>query len=128
MRKEDLIKNVLPAFITRRLSADAEDRRIWYKTTQVYVAGIRRSCSEAFKKTDSTEATKRDLRVEAEKGAEIIRTRRGAGRRAGASEELLSKMEKSEKLLKEAADGYAHRERLVRSLREVEDLLEKECP
>lgn len=128
MGKKRLLRKLLPEFITRRLSADVEDRRIWYKTTQVYVAGVRRSCSEAFRKNDDTAASTRDLRLEAEKGAEIIRMRRGAGVRAGASEELLNRMERTEKLLSEAADGYAERERLVRSLREVETLLQEECP
>jgi hypothetical protein len=107
------------------VTADDEDAQLWYKTTQVYVAGIRRSCAERLE--ESGDEGTRGFRIEAERGAEIVRTRRGAGERVGASEDLLAEMERAETLLNEAADGYAD-EDLFDSLRSVEETLAEECP
>lgn len=108
-------------------STDEKDQQIWYKTTQVYVAGIRRSCTEALKQGEGL-TRNRTFRLEAEKGAEIVRTRKGAGSRVGASEKLLNEMDDLERLLREASDGYAEEKRLVQALKEVEKSLEEECP
>lgn len=108
-------------------SADEEDQQIWYRTTQVYVAGIRRSCTEALPERKDPDTNHR-FRTEAEKGAKIVKTRRGAGPRVGASEELLNEMEKLEKILMEATDGYIQEECLLDQLRKVEEKLERECP
>jgi len=112
------------------VTADDEDAQVWYKTTQVYVAGIRRACAERLEEADEDHdaAGGRMFRVEAERGAEIVRMRRGAGERVGASEELLDEMERAETLLNEAADGYADEDRLFRRLRSVEEELAEECP
>lgn len=112
------------------VTADDEDAQIWYKTTQVYVAGIRRSCAERLEEAegDRNGAGARGFRIEAERGAEIVRMRRGAGERVGASEKLLDEMERAETLLNEAADGYADEDRLFDRLRSVEEALAEECP
>lgn len=106
------------------LTADDEDAQIWYKTTQIYVADIRRSCVERLE----SENGGRMFRLEAERGAEIVGTRRGAGKRVGASDELLGEMERAEILLSEAADGYADENRLFDQLESVERMLSEECP
>jgi len=108
---------------------DEKDQQIWYKTTQVYVAGIRRSCTEALREQKGESLGKnRTFRIEAERGAEIVRTRKGAGDRVGASEKLLNEMGELEKLLREASNGYAEEKRLLQSLNSVEQRLEEECP
>ncbi len=108
------------------VTADDEDAQVWYKTTQVYVAGIRRSCAERLE--EPRDDGGRMFRIEAEHGAEIVRMRRGAGERVGASEEVLAEMERAEALLNEAADGHADEDRLFCRLRSVEEALAEECP
>lgn len=108
------------------VTADDEDAQVWYKTTQAYVAGIRRSCAERLE--ESRDDGGRMFRIEAEHGAEIVRMRRGAGERVGASEEVLAEMERAEALLNEAADGHADEDRLFGRLRSAEEALAEECP
>jgi len=105
------------------MSASDEDRQIWYKTTQVYVSGIRRKCVEALENGD-----KRAFKSEAEKGAEILYIRAGAAKRAGVSDALVEEMEEAERLLREGYGGYADPKRIDRRLRALEESLEKECP
>jgi hypothetical protein len=108
-------------------SVDEKDQRVWYGTTRMYVAEIRRSCTEALPETEEPEDSRR-FRTEAERGAKIVGARKGAGPRVGASEELLNEMEELEEALREAGEGHADAEELLRRLEEVEDRLGRECP
>jgi hypothetical protein len=111
-------------------SVSAEDRGVWYGTTRMYVKEIRRSYEKKLRAAESAGRSghrERSLRLEAERGAEILRTRASAGERVGASDEIIGRMRDCERLLRETAggevdDGTADR------LGELEEALRDENP